>query len=269
MNNKFISIITSKFFIGTAVVAFALLAITTPSRAQFGLDPCCAIISAGLKSVSSLLSGVVAKPLGVIQQTQQQVAQFEQQVVWPVGAITQGRQLAAQTQSQFSQMANLGRIPLSSASLPSAQQLEAALLSKNGANVPLVSNSFAAVYGAQITADSASTQVRNVSDMTDAEAQAAMKKALEIDAIAEIEIRAVESINQQLENASPGSADILAAEAATWQLRATAASQSAMAELLRVRSVQLANQSAAIKFSALHTKTLNGITGSAVNQGVK
>jgi len=269
MKKKFISIITSKFFVGATVVVFALMAITTPSRAQFGLDPCCAIISAGLKSVSSLLSGVVAKPLGVIQQTQQQVAQFEQQVVWPVGAITQGRQLAVQTQSQFTQMANLGRISLSSASLPSPQKLEAALLSKNAANVPSVTNPFSTVYGSPIAVDSASTQLRSVSDMSDAEAQAAMKKALELDSIAEIEIRAGEDINQQLKNASPGSADILAAEAATWQLRASAASQSAMAELLRIRSIQLANQSAAIKFSYLHTKTLNGITGSTVNQGVK
>lgn len=269
MKKKFISIIASKFFIGATVVLFALVAITTPSRAQFGIDPCCAIISAGLRTVSSLLSGVVAKPLGVIQQTQQQVSQFEQQVVWPVGAITQGRQLAVQAESQFSQMANLGRIPLSSASLPSAQKLEATLLSRSSANVPVVSSSFTAVYGSPISGDSASTQVRSVSDMSDAEAQAAMKKSLELDSIADIELHAVEDINQQLKNASPGSADILAAEAATWQLRASAASQSAMAELLRIRSIQLANQSAAIKFSALHTRTLNGITGSAVSQGVK
>src|SRR4051812_11906381 len=46
--------------------------------AQFGLDPCCAIISAGLNTISGLLKNVVAKPLSSIQQIQQQTENFEQ-----------------------------------------------------------------------------------------------------------------------------------------------------------------------------------------------
>ncbi len=68
------------------VVALAVVVMILPgkARSQLGLDPCCAIIQVGLSSISSLLSNAVAKPLGAIQQLEQQSASFEQQVVFPV-----------------------------------------------------------------------------------------------------------------------------------------------------------------------------------------
>ncbi len=269
MTNPLKSRISLKLLISTAVIAASVLALTTPSRAQFGIDPCCAIISAGLKSISSLLSNVVAKPLASIQQTEQQAAQFERDVVWPVTAINQARQVAVQTQATFARMTNVSQLSLASASLPSTQSLEKALLSRNGANIGVLSGQFRNVYGPTINANDSSPEVRNVSDMSDAEAQAAMKKAVELDAIADQELRAVEQMNQQLQTASPGSADILAAEAATWQLRASAFSQGGMAELLRVRSIQLANQASMVKFSANHTKSLHDLTGGVVTREAK
>ena len=87
-------------------LALAVVVMILPSsaRSQLGLDPCCAIISVGLSTISNLLSGVVAKPLGAIQQLEQQSANFEQQVVFPVTAINQARGLATQAQAQFVQM---------------------------------------------------------------------------------------------------------------------------------------------------------------------
>jgi hypothetical protein len=143
------------------------------------------------------------------------------------------------------------------------------LLSRNAAGVGVLSGQFRNVYGPEIGATDSASEVRNVSDMSDAEAQAAMKSAVQLDAIADLELRAVEQMNQQLQTAAPGSADILAAEAATWQLRASAFSQTGMAELLRLRSIQLANQAAMLKFSANHTKSLNGVTGAVVKQEAK
>ena len=94
--------------------------------------------------------------------------------------------------------------------------------------------------------------VRDLVDMTDAAAQAAMKRAVEIDALADLELQAAEQINQQLQNAAPGSAPILEAQTSAWLVRANAYTQSAMAELIRVRSIELANQGAQLKFSASH-----------------
>ena len=96
-------------FLRNAVVAICGLAIVvallpSKARSQLGLDPCCAMMSVGLNTISGLLKGVVAKPLGSIQQTQQDSANFEQQVVFPLAAITQARNIAVQFQGQFAQM---------------------------------------------------------------------------------------------------------------------------------------------------------------------
>ena len=108
--------------------------------------------------------------------------------------------------------------------------------------------------------------VRDLVDMTDAEAQAALKKAVELDALADIEIAAANQINQQLQNATPGSAPILEAEAAAWLVRSNAYTQSAMAELVRVRSIGLANSGAGLKFSTTDTNDLRKSVGRALGQ---
>jgi hypothetical protein len=64
-------------------LAVVVLILPSKARSQLGLDPCCAIISAGLDAISGLLKSVVAKPLASIQQIEQQASDFEQQVVWP------------------------------------------------------------------------------------------------------------------------------------------------------------------------------------------
>jgi len=247
------------------VLALAVVVMMLPAKArsQLGLDPCCAIISAGLTSISNLLSSAVARPLGAIQQLEQQAANFEQQVVFPLTAINQARGLAIQFQGQFTQMKQTFQQSVSSATLPTPQQLERSLLSRNPNSVPQITSDYAALYGRVMPASDAPPQVRDLVDMSDAEAQAAMKKAVEIDALADLELQAAEQINQQLQAAAPGSAPILEAQASAWLVRANAYTQSAMAELVRVRSVELANSGAQLKFSTAHTTNLH-VIGSQV-----
>ena len=97
-------------------------------------------------------------------------------------------------------------------------------------------------------------------------AQAALKKAIEIDALADIEIAAADRINQQIQSAAPGSAPILEAQAAAWNVRANAYTQSAMAELMRIRSIDLASASANVKFSAGSNTTLRNATGNVLGR---
>ena len=242
-----------------AVLSLAIVVMLLPERArsQLGLDPCCAIITAGLNTISGLLTNVVAKPLAAIQQIEQQAATFEQQVIWPVAAINQAKGMAVQSQRQFSQMRQLFQVSVSSATLPASQQLEQTLLSRNPNAVPQITTNYAALYGTVMPTTDAPQTVRDVVDMSDAEAQAAMKRAVEIDALADMELQAAEQINQQLQTAAPGTATILEAQASAWLVRANAYTQSAMAELVRVRSIELANQGAQVKFSAAHTATLH------------
>jgi hypothetical protein len=248
-------------------LAVVVMVLSSKARSQLGLDPCCAIISAGLSTISHLLSSAVAAPLAAIHQSQQSGVDFEQQVVFPIAAINQARSLAVQAQSQFAQMRKISQLSVASATLPASQQLEGTLLSANPNNVPQVTNNYSALYGTVMPATDAPQSVRDFVDMTDAEAQAAMKKAVEIDALADLELQAAEQINQQLQTAAPGSSAILEAQTSAWVVRANAYTQSAMAELVRVRSIELANQGAQMKFSTTHATTLYGNGTQLLQQG--
>lgn len=261
-------------FLRNALVLAAALAVVvallpTKARSQLGLDPCCAIMSAGLNTISGLLKNVVAKPLGSIQQNEQESANFEQQVVFPVAAISQARSLAVQFQGQFAQMRQLFQLPIASATLRAPQLLEQSLLSRNPGAMAQITSNYSALYGTVMPPTNAPQPVRDLVDMTDAEAQAAMKKAVEIDALADLELQAAEQINQQLQSAAPGSASILEAETAAWLVRANAYTQSAMAELVRVRSIELANSGGQLKFSASHAATLHTTGNQVLQQGVR
>ncbi len=251
------------------VGALAVVLVLAPmgARGQFGLDPCCAIISAGLNSISGLLKNVVAKPLGQIQQIQQQAANFQQQVIYPASAINNARGLAGQMQGQLRQMTQVFRLPTASATLPTPQQLEQTLLSHNPQAMGQVSQGYAKLYGTVMAPTDAPQPIRDLVDMTDAEAQAALKKALQLDALADVELAAADQINQQIQNAAPGSAPILEAQTSAWLVRANAYTQSAMAELIRVRSIDLANAGAQLKFNASDTNQLRNNTNQVLQRG--
>lgn len=253
------------------VAALTLVVMLAPkgARGQFGLDPCCAIISAGLNTISGLLKNVVAKPLGQIQQIQQQQANFQQQVIYPTGAINNARGLAGQMQGQLRQMTQVFRLPTASATLPTPQQLEQVLISHNPQAMGQLSQNYAKVYGTVMAPADAPQPIRDLVDMTDAEAQAALKKAVQLDALADVELAAADQINQQIQNAAPGSAPILEAQAAAWLVRANAYTQSAMAELIRVRSIDLANSGAQMKFNANDTNQLRNNTGQVLGRGAQ
>jgi len=254
-----------------AVCGLALVVALLPNRArsQLGLDPCCAMMSVGLNIISGLLRNTVATPLGSIQQSQQQSANFEQEVVFPLAAISQARNTAVQFGSQFVQMRQLFQLPVASATLPTPQLLEQSLLSGNPGAMSQITSNYYSLYGTVMPPANAPQPVRNLVDMTDAEAQAAMKKAVEIDALANLELQAAEQMNQQLQSAAPGSATILEAETSAWLVRANAYTQSAMAELVRVRSIELANSGSQLKFSASHAATLHTTGNQILQEGVQ
>src|SRR6202012_1203663 len=137
--------------------------------------------------------------------------------------------------------------------------LEALLLSRNSSNVPAVSPQFQNVYGVVMAQNAASPQVRNMTDMTDAQAQDAMKRAIEIDALADAELAEADQMGQQISAAAPGSAPILEAEADVWVVRANAYTQAALAELMRTRAIDLANQSKFAKVGAANVTSTNGL----------
>jgi hypothetical protein len=127
-----------------------------------------------------------------------------------------------------------------------------------------VSGQYQSVYGVVMAQNTASPAVRTVTDMTDAQAQDAMKRAIQIDALADAELKEADQMGQQISAAAPGSAPILEAEADVWVVRANAYTQAAMAELMRTRGIDLANQSAASKLATTNNTNNNGLINGAL-----
>ncbi len=256
----------SKFLV-IGVLLLALVGLSTKSHGQFGID--LAVIQAGLSTISNLLQSVVAKPLGAIQQLEQQAADFEQQVVWPISAINQAKAAATQLQGVVTQTNQLIRISVASATLPTPQKLEQSLLSASPGAVQQISANYAAVYGVVPGVADAPQSLRDLIDMNDAAAQSAMKKAVELDGLADIELQTAAQISQQLQTAAPGSTPILDAQAAAWVVRANAYTQSALAESMRLRAIALANQGAQLKFSVGHNSNLRNTNGQVLQPAAR
>jgi hypothetical protein len=246
-----------------AVVALAVVAIL-PTRAngQFGIDT--AAIMAAISKMQTLMNTYIAAPLRTINKYEQSVAKYQQEVMYPLVAINQARASVTQFESRFHQVTGMFRVNVSSATLPQARNLEYVLLSGMASNVPNISGPFQSVYGMVMPQNAASPQVRTMTDITDAQAQDAMKRAIEIDSLADAELNEADQMGQQISQAAPGSAEILEAEADVWVVRANAYTQSALAELMRTRAIDLANQSKASKLATSDNTNNNGLVNGAL-----
>ena len=239
-----------------AVLAVVFVLITPrPAKTQF-LDPCCAIMQAGLASISSALSHVIGGGLNSVLSTDQAIHNFQQSVVWPQTLITQAQGMVGTLRGLFSQTESLIHTPVASATLPSTQQLEAILLSRNAAQIPNTTSVYTAVYGLVPGQTNAPPSVRNTIDMSDAVAQDAMKRAISIDNLADLELQAASQINQSIQTAAPGSAPIIEAQADAWLVRSNAYTQAALADLMRVQAVDLASAGAGVKTGATNASSL-------------
>jgi hypothetical protein len=243
-----------------------LLIVPKHADGQFGIDT--AAIMAALSKMQSLMNTYIAAPLKTINQYEQSAAKYEQQVMYPLTAINQAKSSVMQSESQFTQLSNMFRtVNVSSATLPQSQNLESSLLSRNAANVPSVSTQYQQVYGVVMAQNTTSPAVRTMTDMTDAQAQDSMKRAIEIDALATAELSEADQMGRQITQAAPGSAPILEAEADVWVVRANAYTQAALAELMRTRGIDLANQSKVAKLATTdNTSNNNLINGSLTNR---
>ena len=250
-----------------AVVLLTLLLLMPQSyESQILPSPCCAILSAGLSSIASAITNVVGSGLNAINATMTSIESFERTVVWPQGLINQAKAVVGSIQGIFHRIRGLRQIAVASATLPNPQQLERTLLSANSDALNSFDSQYAAVYSSVPPPTDASTEVRDLIDMTDAAAQAAMKRAIEIDEIAELEVQAADQIIQEVQNAAPGSAPILEAGSAAWLVRTNAYTQAALTELIRLRAVDLGAAGADLKLDAKRGSTVRGNVSDALKR---
>ncbi len=240
--------------VGISVAVLSLI-IVSPAHSQFGLD--IAAILAGLKQINSTLNSAVASPLKAIMQVEQREQQFQQQVLYPLSAINSARQMVTGFSSSFMSFRQLGTMNISSAQLPYPQQLEQEMLSANPDHIATIGAAYRNVF-APLPAETAVPQnIESQIDMGDAQAQDALKKAIELDAFAAREMEVAQKLNDQIAAAAPGTAPILDAEASAWVVQANAYTQMGMAELLRLNSAEVSNRSGDLKDSTKQMQNLN------------
>ncbi len=213
-------------------------------------SPCCTTMAVGLGTINSTLGNVVGNGLQGINGVMTDISRFEQTVVWPARAIAAALGVGAQIQGFYSEIRVIFQTPIATATLRNPQQLESILMSRSAAQISNMPNGYANVYGVVPTPQNAPPPVRDMIDMTDATAEDAMQRAIAIDAIADKEIQAADQINVNVQSATPGTAPIIEAQADAWLIRAHAYTQSALADLMRVRAIDLANTGAGMKLGS-------------------
>ena len=226
-----------------------------PARAQLGID--WGAIIAAINSIGSAITNTIAPALrtingalGTLNNLMSSIQAFFTNIVYPQAAINRAQGLAGAIQGLYNQIQATSRVNVASATLANPQQLEQVLLSRNPMNVPSVTANYQTLYQTVPVPQAASPQTRDLVDMNDAAAQAAMKRAIAIDAIADTEMQAADRINTELGQAAPGTAPMIEAEAAAWLVRANAYTQSALGDVMRLRAVALANSGTQLKFNA-------------------
>jgi len=202
------------------------------------------VIGAGLRDISGGLNAVN----GVLNAIQS----FFQNTVYPPDAINRARGVVGAVQGFYNIIRGLANLNVASATLANPRQLEAVLLSRNAGNIGQVTNRFTTVYQAIPPPTDAPPAVRDLIDMTDATAQAAFKRAIAIDDAADQLMDAADQLAAELAVAAPGTAPMIEAQSAAMLVKAHALTQSATAELFRIRAIDMANTGASLKFNANH-----------------
>jgi hypothetical protein len=240
-----------------------------PAEGQFGfLSGLLGIITSGLNTLNGVMGTInnalrnvigpilqgINTALSAAQQIMGDIFNFERTVVYPQQAINNAQALVGQVQGIYNAIRGIWNISVRSATLPNPQQLETVILSRNPAQIGAVSGNFTAVYTPLPASPEAHPSQRDLIDSSDAVAQAAMKRSIAIDAIADQELAAADQMISVLQGTAPGTAEMIGSQAGAWLVRSNAYTQQAMAELMRVRALDLAGQSARVKQATQFTR---------------
>ena len=254
--------------IAVLLVVLSLVA-PQPATGQFGfIFGLINIVSSGLSTLNNVMTAVndtlrdvigpilqaINSAIFAAQEIMGLIFDYQRNVVYPELAIDNARALIGQVQGIYNAIRGIWNIVVRSATLPNPRQLEAVILSRDPGQIGAVGATFSAVYTPLPPATEAHPSQRDLIDSADAVAQAAMKRSIAIDAIADQELAAADQMMAALQSTAPGTAEMIGAQAGAWLVRSHAYTQQAMAELMRIRSIELAVQSARIKAGVEYTR---------------
>ena len=240
-----------------ALIVILVLLVPQPAKAQFFID--WVAIVAAINGIGTAINNVIGSglqainsALGAVNNILNTIQNFFQNQIYPLQAINRARGVVGAVQGIYNAIRGLVNLNVASATLPNPRQLETVLLSRNAGNIAQVTNGFTTVYQGIPPPTDAPPAVRDLIDMADATSQAAMKKSIAIDDAAERLMDASDQLASELGQAAPGTAPMIEAQAAAMLVKAHALTQSAMAELFRIRAIDMANTGASLKFNANH-----------------
>jgi hypothetical protein len=225
---------------GAAGVLVAGILMGKPAHGESNLLEEIPLILTTLVQMNSLMSAQTAPALSAAATSSASQTTFQQTVVYPTASIVQALAQATRMLSTIQSIHNLVSQPLNSATLPQSIALESQLLGGNTAGIGSISSSYGSVYGTLPPSTAMTSHSLMAVDMTDAAAQASLKKAIEMDGVANQEDTLAQQLMQGLTSSSPGSASLIAAQAAAWNLQAQAYTQGAFAQLLRLQAAETA-----------------------------
>ena len=234
--------------IAVGCIGFGLLT-ASPAKAQFDT----AAIMAFLTTMNTTMQSAMAVPLQIMQQVNSDMSTFTKTALYPLQQIQAAQSMATQGLQQSENMQGMINTSTASAKLPSPQQLEAAMLSKDpnqGANVSML---YQQTYGTLPTSQTAPSSVILAVDMGDAVAMASIKKAITLDALADSEMTVSQQLMNELQTTAPGNVPMISAQAEAWILQAHAYTQSGTAQLLRAQSAELGYTGATMKLHSTIT----------------
>jgi hypothetical protein len=244
--------------IGGGVLLLGLVLAPT-SEGQLGIDT--AAILAGLSAVNSTMQSAMQIPMQALQARQQAQSAFEQNTVWPATQISQAWQSAARLGGMLQTSQSLMSTSVQSAQLPQNRTFEQHIFSGDVSNIDSVGSDYAATYGQPMSSPNYSQQLPAATivalDANDAAAQQCLKKAIELDAMAQQESDVAQSLSNQLQTAAPGVAPVISAQASTWLVQGEAVTQGAIAQLLRAQAADVAYRSFELKAAGSNTQNSN------------
>ncbi len=232
------------------------LAVSTPAHGQLGLGT--AALLAALETLNTTMQTVMQVPMQFMQQINQQMSDFTQNSVYPLAGIQSAQSLAATFATASMQQQQLLNTSYFSSQLPINQQLESAILSRDPNAIGNISSLFTQSYGTLPTTTTAATSTITAVDMGDATAQDSLKKAVELDALADKELQVSQQFLTQLQGTAPGNAPVISAQAAAWILQGHGYTQSGLAQLLRDQAAELGYTGANIKATAQTVQNVGG-----------
>lgn len=253
------------------LVALLIVSLVTPqpAQAQFGfLFSLISAVTSGMNTLNNVMTSInnalrnviapildrINSTMAAVRQTITLIFQYQRDIVYPQSAIDRARDLVGQVHGIYVSIRGIWARSVASATLPTPQRLEAVIQSRDPDRIGEVGVSFSSVYTPLPQPEDSHPEQRDLIDSADAAAQAAMKRAIAIDAIADRELAVAEQMMLALESAAPGTADMIGAQAGAWLVRSHAYTQQALAELMRLRTVELAAQGARIKESARYAR---------------